>query len=328
MKLQRCRENPVLTPNPNQHWEAGAVFNCGVTEGPDGRIYMLYRAISADYAPNPEGYGYINYISNIGLAISEDGVHFQRLPEPVIRPDTPEDRWGCEDPRITRLDVDGEPTWWVTYTALSAPAFSGKGDRVGVASTHDLHTYTKHGVLIPDVQDKDAVIFPELIGGQVVLLHRVEPNIQIAFLPGVEALTSPDWDFWREHLANIEAHTVLQPEFPWEAKKIGAGPPPVKTEEGWLLIYHGVSPDKVYRAGVALLDLDNPQRVIARLPEPILEPEAPYEREGDIPNVVFPTGAVVRGEELYVYYGAADKVCALASIPLKDLLDALRSAGR
>ncbi len=320
MRLQRHPENPVLVPDPDRDWEAGAVFNCGVTIGEDNRIYMLYRAIGADYAPNPAGYGYINYISNIGLAISDDGVHFQRLPEPVIRPDTEYDRWGCEDPRITRLDVEGQPTWWVTYTALSAPAFSGQGDRVGIASTHDLRVFTKHGVLIPDVQDKDAIIFPELFQGQVVMLHRIEPNIQIAFLPGVEALRHPDWAYWRDHLHDVEAHTLMRPRFSWEASKIGAGPPPVKTDEGWLLIYHGVDSHHVYRAGAALLDLENPRRVIARLPDPILEPEAPYEREGDIPNVVFPTGAIVRAGALHVYYGAADKVCGLATMPLDDLV--------
>ncbi len=284
---------------------------------------MLYRAIGADYKPNPHGYGYINYISNIGLAISDDGVHFHRLPEPVIRPDTPEDMWGCEDPRVTRLDVDGEPTWWVTYTALSAPAFSGRGDRVGIASSHDLRTFTKHGVLIPDAQDKDAVIFPELVDGQVVLLHRIEPNIQIAFLPGPDALAHPDWAYWRAHLSRVEDYTIMRPQFPWEARKIGAGPPPIKTNEGWLLIYHGVGEDRVYRAGVALLDLEDPRRVIARLPEPILEPVESYEREGDIPNVVFPTGAIVRDGVLYVYYGAADKVCALATARVDEVLHAL-----
>jgi len=300
------------------------VFNCGVTVGPDGRVYMLYRAIGADYAPNPAGYGYINYISSIGLALSEDGVHFQRLPEPVIRPDTPVDKWGCEDPRLTRLDVNGKPTWWVTYTALSAPAFSGQGDRVGIASSHDLRTFTKHGVLIPDAQDKDAVIFPEYIGGRVALLHRIAPNIQIAYLPRPEDLRHPNWGYWRTYLQDVESYTLLRPQFSWERRKIGAGPPPVKTEAGWLLIYHGVSEDRVYRAGVALLDLENPQRVLARLTDPILEPLASYEKEGDVPNVVFPTGALLRDGQLYVYYGAADKVCALATVSLDALLSALR----
>jgi len=323
MQLQRHPENPVLTPNPDRDWESGAVFNCGVTLGSDGRVYMLYRAVGGGYIRRSDGPGYANYVSSIGLAVSEDGVHFERHPEPVIRPDSPEDRWGCEDPRITRLDVAGRPTWWVTFTALSEPAFSAQGERVGLASTHDFRTFAKHGVLIPDAEDKDAVIFPELVNGRVVVLHRIAPDIQIAILPGPEALVNPDPAFWHQHLAHIDAHTLMRPEFPWEVRKIGVGPPPIKTDLGWLLIYHGVDKDNVYRAGIALLDLNDPRHVLARLSEPILEPEMPYEREGDIPNVVFPTGAVVREDMLYVYYGAADKVCALATAPLADIIDVL-----
>lgn len=324
MRLQRYGENPILTPNPNRHWESGAVFNCGATTGEGGTVYLLYRAIPAGYTPCPDGPGYANYISSIGLATSSDGVRFERQPEPILRPDTPYDRWGCEDPRITRLDVDGQPTWWVTYTALSAPAFSGRGNRVALASTHDFRVFRKHGILIPDAEDKDAVLFPEFVRGRIALLHRIKPSIQLALLPGVEAMLRPDPAFWQDHLAHIESHTILRPEHPWESRKIGAGPPPLRTEEGWLLVYHGVDEQGVYRAGLALLDLEDPARVIARLAAPILEPEEPYERQGDIPDVVFPTGTVVREGTLHVYYGAADSVCALATASLSDVLTALR----
>jgi len=127
MRLQRHPENPVLTPNPKRDWEAGAVFNCGATIGTDGRIYMLYRAIGRDYAPNPNGYGYVNYISNIGLAVSEDGIYFHRFPEPVIRPDQAYDAWGCEDPRLVRLDVEGVPTWGNLYSTFCAGIFWKRG---------------------------------------------------------------------------------------------------------------------------------------------------------------------------------------------------------
>ena len=112
-------------------------------------------------------------------------------------------------------------------------------------------------------------------------------------------------------------------EMDWEIKKIGAGPPPIETEKGWILIYHGVDENDVYRAGVALLDLNEPWKVIARCEKPILEPEKDYEIEGDVPNVVFPTGAVVIDNELYVFYGAADKVCCVATIGIDELLDLL-----
>ena len=115
----------------------------------------------------------------------------------------------------------------------------------------------------------------------------------------------------------------MKSEQPWEARKIGAGPPPVRTDKGWLLIYHGVDEDRVYRAGAALLDLEEPWKVIARTPEPILEPEEEYELVGDVPNVVFPEGAVVIGDELLVFYGAADKVCCVATAPLEEFIEHL-----
>jgi predicted GH43/DUF377 family glycosyl hydrolase len=116
---------------------------------------------------------------------------------------------------------------------------------------------------------------------------------------------------------------VLERKYEWESIKIGAGPPPIKTAEGWILIYHGVDSKKVYRTGVALLDLEDPSRVISRSPHPILEPEIEYERCGDIDNVVFPEGAVVLNDKLSVYYGAADKCCCLATVKIQDLLDYL-----
>jgi predicted GH43/DUF377 family glycosyl hydrolase len=116
---------------------------------------------------------------------------------------------------------------------------------------------------------------------------------------------------------------VMQPEQKWEAEKIGSGPPPIKTREGWLLIYHGVDKNLVYRAGVALLDLKDPSIVKSRSAQPILEPETKYEKIGDVPNVVFPEGAVVIDGELFVYYGGADKVCCVATVPLDELLDYL-----
>ena len=123
-------------------------------------------------------------------------------------------------------------------------------------------------------------------------------------------------------MTNFEKHTLLlKPEQDWEALKVGAGPPPIKTKYGWLLIYHGVDKDRFYRAGAALLDLNEPSKVIGRTKTPILEPKEPYEKNGDVNNVVFPTGACIIDGKLFVYYGAADKVCCLASAELESLLD-------
>ena len=115
----------------------------------------------------------------------------------------------------------------------------------------------------------------------------------------------------------------MKPEQTWESSKIGAGPPPIKTREGWVLIYHGVDENTVYRAGVALLDLKDPSKVNSRSIHPILDPEKEYERIGDVPNVVFPEGAVVIDDELFVYYGGADKVCCVATVPLAELFNYL-----
>ena len=320
MKLQRYTHNPILKPDTARKWESGAVFNCGATLSEDGRIYLLYRAVSAGYTRKLDGGGYDNYVSCIGCAVSQDGINFVRFEQPVIQPTEEWERYGCEDPRITMLEMEGRPLYLITYTALSAPAFSGRGDRVALASTEDFRTFHKHGVIIPDLNDKDAVIFPELIQGKIAMLHRVAPNIQIVYFENLEQLLNPDEEFWSECRASLEESTVMRPKYEWEAKKIGAGPPPIRSDAGWLLIYHGVDANHVYRAGVALLDLEEPSRVIARSPYPILEPEEEYERVGDVPNVVFPEGAIVRDETLYVYYGGADRVMAVATCRIADMM--------
>ena len=323
MKLQRYTHNPILKPDTARKWESGAVFNCGATVGADGSIYLLYRAIPQGYTKKPDGSGYDNYVSSVGCAVSEDGYHFTRFAHPVIEPLEEYERFGCEDPRVTRLEIDGEVLYLITYTALSAPAFSGAGNRVALASTEDLRTWHKHGVVIPDLEDKDAVIFPELVGGRIAMLHRVAPNIQIVYFDSLEQLINPDAEFWSECRASLKESTVMRPKYEWEAKKIGAGPPPIRTDAGWLLIYHGVDANHVYRAGAALLDLEDPARVIARSPHPILEPEEEYERVGDVPNVVFPEGAVTIGDELLVFYGGADVVCCAASVRLDEFVNHL-----
>ncbi len=320
MKLQRYTHNPILKPDTARKWESGAVFNCGATLSEDDRVYLLYRAVSAGYTRKLDEGGYDNYVSCIGCAVSQDGINFVRFEQPVIQPTEEWERYGCEDPRITMLEMDGRPLYLITYTALSAPAFSGRGDRVALASTEDFRTFHKHGVIIPDLNDKDAVIFPELIQGKIAMLHRVAPNIQIVYFENLEQLLNPDEEFWSECRASLEESTVMRPKYEWEAKKIGAGPPPIRTDAGWLLIYHGVDANHVYRAGVALLDLEEPSKVIARSPYPILEPEEEYERVGDVPNVVFPEGAIVRDETLYVYYGGADRVMAVATCRMADMM--------
>ncbi len=324
MKLLRYEKNPVLEANSLNQWESGAVFNCGVTFTGGGDIFMLYRAVPSGYQKAPSGTGYINYISSIGCAVSKDGYNFRRYDKPVIVPDGKSDIYGCEDPRITGFLEDGRKSYLITYTALSSPAFSGKGERVALALTDDFKNFTKHGVIIPELNNKDAVFFSEKIKGKIILLHRIPPDIQAVYFNSMEQITKPEESFWKEYSTSIESNTILKRKFEWEAKKIGSGPPPVKTDEGWLLIYHGADKNSIYRAGAALLDLEDPSRVISRSPYPILEPKADYEKYGDINNVVFPEGAIVINDTLFVYYGAADKCCCLATVKLQDLLDFLK----
>jgi len=329
MKLERHESNPILRVRGGEEFDSGAVFNCGAALATDGKTYLLYRAVSKGYTRSRTGRGYDNYVSSIGLAGSEDGIHFERLRGPVIGPSEEYDRFGCEDPRITGIKLhDGNLLYLITYTALSAPAFSGHGNRVALASTKDFNSFVKHGVIIPGIESKDAVIFPELIQGKITLLHRVLPEIQIVHIDHWNGLISPAREFWREYNDSIDNFTIMKPEFPWEAEKIGPGPPPLKTEAGWLQLYHGVDSSHVYRVGAALLDKNDPSKVVARLPDPLLEPEADYERFGDVNNVVFPCGLTVRDGVVHVYYGAADKCCCLATAGLDELLDHLLSCGK
>lgn len=307
--MELKRKGIVLKPKG----EIGAVFNCGAVEY-KGKVYLLPRVIKKGYKKKKGG-GFKNYVSEIWLAESSDGKKFKLSDGPIIKPDQDYDFYGCEDPRVTKLDDE----YLITYTALLGPAFSG-GNRVGLASTKDFSKFEKHGIIGPDVNNKDVVIFPEKIKEKIAVLHRIDPDIQIQYFDNIGFLKKNYYKgSWEDYMKNIYQHVVIKSKYNWESKKVGAGPPPIKTEKGWLLIYHGVN-ETGYRVGAALLDLNNPQKVIARSPKPILEPKKMYERKGDIANVVFPEGAFIKNGDLFIYYGAADKRCALATCRLDELV--------
>jgi len=301
MKLQRV-ERPILESILEHAWESRAVLNPGTVREGD-YVHMLYRAVEGD-----------NF-STLGYAkLDSEGNVIERHKEPVIKRTENFESHGCEDPRIIEFDRK----YYIFYSA-----FDGKEVRICAASTEDFKQYKKYGVILPDTWDKDAMIFPELVGNKIIFIHRIEPNIQFAYFDNIEQLLFPDNGYWKKYMPDLEKFTVLKPEFDWEKRKVGAGPPPIKTDHGWLFIYHGVDDNLVYRAGVALLDLEFPDKVIARYPYPILEPERDYEQKGDVPNVVFPEGTAIFDNKLYVYYGGADKVISLATIDLTELLDGL-----
>lgn len=301
VSLVRYSQNPILTPRPKIKWESWATFNPGAVRD-EHAIHILYRAVDG------------NGVSSLGYAKSLDGGSvYDRMAHPVLQPDSDWEKFGCEDPRITWF----EGHYWVFYTA-----FSQRGPRIALASTLDFRKFKKYGVVGPDRKDKDCALFPERIDGKIVILHRIEPNVQIAYFDDLETLKRPG-QYWTEYMKDLDRHVVMYREFPWESKKIGIGAPPIKTKEGWLVLYHGVDGNHVYRAGVALLDLEDPTRVIGRTRDPILEPQEEFERHGNVPNVVFPAGSVVVRGNLRVYYGAADKVTCVAEAPLKEIIESL-----
>ena len=302
-KLIRFRGNPIIAPEQGQSWEAYGTFNPTAVNS-DGEIHLLYRAVGA------------NQISRIGYARTSNGTEVSiRSSNPVLEPTAEWEEFGCEDPRITPIDG----TFFVTYTA-----YSRRGPRIALAETKDFMHFHKYGLVGPDRNDKDCVIFPARINGRVAMLHRIQSEVQIAYFNSFEALRESR-EFWNGYLRHYRDYEVIKPLFSWERRKVGSGPPPIKTERGWLLIYHGVSIDRVYRAGAILLDLDEPSRVLARTRRPILEPDMECEKHGIVPNVIFPDGAVIRGGELFVYYGGADRVCCAASAPLDEFLDELEA---
>ena len=251
----------------------------------------------------------LSSMSHLRIARSSDGVNFAFDPEPAIVPSTPYEAYGCEDARITL--VDGR--YYITYTAVS-----DRGVSVALASTDDFARFEKHGVIFHPYQ-KDVCLFPEKIRGMYLCRHRPYKS---EFNPAsIWTAYSPDLLCWGRHEMTL-------PPTPgtWESERVGAGAPPIKTEEGWLEIYHASDADGVYRLGVMLSDPQRPERVLTRSSRPIFQPEADYELAGVYGNCVFHNGLVV-GEDhaVTVYYGAADRICAAAVTTVDELLLAARS---
>lgn len=305
VKLRRYLKNPILEPNPKNGWESLSVFNPGILYK-EGKVLMFYRAIGE----------YENYISRVGLAISEDGYNFKRTSDkPLFELEEEYEKWSAEDPRVVEI----EGTIYITYVVLAKkPLSKGQISQTALITTTDLKTFKRWGIITPiGVDDRDTTLFPEKIKGNFVMLHRplVTRSICIAY--------SKDLKNWYGH------QVIIRPrENYWDGYKIGAGAPPLKTPYGWLEIYHGVDENNVYRLGAVLLDLDDPRKVIARSKDPILEPEEIYEIIGDVPNVVFTCGMAEIGDEYFVYYGAADRVVGVATIKKEELLEDLLKNGK
>jgi len=307
----------------------------------DYKIHLFYRAVSKG-----------NY-SSIGYCLlSAPMVVEERYDSPILIAEGSCESHGIEDPRIT--EIDG--TFYLSYTA-----YDGTNALGCLAISTDLKHFQKLGKIVPKIHyktfarlassgvplnekyvrfnvsqkttnidgktkyiwDKNVVFFPRRINGKLYFLHRIKPDIQIASIDSLEDLGKA---FWQNYLLHFNKHILMHSIYPHEISYIGGGCPPIETSAGWLLIYHGVydtASGYVYTACAALLDLDQPEREIARLPYPLFEPELSCEKVGYVNNVCFPTGAVVIAETLYIYYGAADEQIACASVNLPQLISEL-----
>lgn len=301
MKLQRHPANPILFPDPGSEWETYNVFNPSVIHD-NGLFHMHYRAQGLDW------------ISRIGYAVSEDGIHWNRLRRPVLQSRDASDARGVEDPRVTRLDGH----FYMCYTAFGNE-FTGKGEATHagggvlpmIAISDNLITWERLSQIVRGEDNKDHVLFPRRINGRYMALHRRPPQVWLA--------ESDDLIHWpAERMRPIFGP---RPDNGWDEKRVGGNGVPIETEQGWLMLYHAYNEQHVYRLGVCLLDLEDPSQVIHRPKEFIFEPTELWELRGDVPNVVFSCANPVVDGTVYVYYGGADHVIGLATCTLNELLD-------
>lgn len=297
----RSDHNPLITFR-DMPYPCNTVFNPGAAEV-NGEVLLLLRV------EDLEGR------SHLTVARSKDGVTGWRIDEkPLMHPGengTPYEDFGVEDPRLTYLEDAGK--WIIAYTA-----YSHMGAGVALAATTDFKSVERFGlVLAPN--NKDAAIFPRKIGGKYWMLHRpAAGTIEHIWLTECEDLVhwGHPWMVIRERGGPW-----------WDGHRVGANTVPIETEEGWLVLYHGVKQfpgGPTYRMGAALLDLEDPRKLISRLPYWILGPHEPYETSGEVPNVIFSNGHVQKGDELHVYYGAADSSVCLAIGRISELLEAMK----
>jgi predicted GH43/DUF377 family glycosyl hydrolase len=303
----RYRGNPLLTP---ERWPyaVNAVFNAGATEVGDHTV-LLCRV------EDRRG------ISHLTVARSRDGISNWLVDEhPLIEPepDASYEEWGVEDPRITW--VEELEKWVILFTS-----YGPGGPGLSMATTEDFRTAERLG-MVRAPEDKNGALLPHKINGEFILFHR--PVTALTHRADIWISRSADLHSW----SAPEQVMAARPGGWWDSARIGIGPPPIETSEGWLLIYHGVRQTvagSLYRAGLALLDLEDPTKVLRRCSEWVLGSRERYELMGDVPGVVFPCGVIVKREtdEVRLYYGAADSCVALATARLSDVLSYVREHG-
>jgi beta-1,2-mannobiose phosphorylase / 1,2-beta-oligomannan phosphorylase len=334
------KKEGILLCKTSLDFENEAVLNPATIRINDS-VHMFYRAVREG---NHSTIGYCRLDGPLTVA--------ERWDKPIIVPEFEYESQGVEDARIVMIDN----LYYLTYTG-----YDGTNARGALATSKDLRQFEKRGTIVPPITyaefvflaesagkvkekyyrnhkfyyeeadpekkmmlwDKNVIFFPRKINKKLVFLHRIRPGIQLVSIDSLECLTK---GFWKDYFLEMQDHIVLDPVYPHESSYIGSGCPPIETEAGWLLIYHGVEETKkgyVYSACAALLDLKDPVKEIARLPYPLFSPEYQWELMGEVNNVVFPTGTSLFGGTLFIYYGAADSIIACASVSLKDLVTEL-----
>lgn len=320
-RLEKHDKNPIITPVMHHAWQSDATFNPAAVH--DGeKFHFIYRAMGPQNT------------SVLGHAESKNGTDIDyRSDEPIYTPRKPFEtpggnpkRWfmsgggygGCEDPRVTWIKEDQK--FYLTYIAYNG----ANAPRVALSSISEENFRNKNWdwkepklISKPNEVNKNAVVFPEKIGGKYVVMHRVFPNILVDLLD--------DLDF--NNPRYLKGEFKIPPTVDgWDSRKVGAGPPPIKTADGWLLIYHAVDDknDSQYKIGAMLLDLNEPWKVLHRTQQPILEPDQWYENNGFKAGVAYPCGAVINDNRLFVYYGGADKFICVASKNIDEFLNELK----
>jgi len=317
----------ILEATENE-FERNGVLNPGCYQEGDF-VYMYYRAISSTMN------------SSIGYAkLNSNNEVIERWNEPIIKRDFEYERQGVEDPRIIKIN----DVFYIFYVA-----YDGKNALTAYATGNDLFNIEKKGIISPTIKysnfrkmknisqkyidqadlyiknwgedillwSKDIFLFPEKINGKFYMMTRILPEIQIVSFDNFEEIND---NFWQKFFINFNQSIVINCN---SGKHIGGGCPPIKTPKGWLIIFHYVDNERIYHTSIALLDLNNPLKVLSRLEEPLFSPAEDWEKEGIVSNVVFVTGSAIFGDRLCIYYGAADKRIAVAELSLKELLNKL-----
>lgn len=330
----------IVLKKRDLEFENEGVLNPAVIMDGD-TIHMFYRAVRKG---NHSSIGYCSFKDPLTVDTRND--------EPILFPQFNYESKGVEDPRIVKID----DTFYLSYTA-----YDGNNALGALALSKDLKHFDKVGLVVPKmtyhtfchlaeskseinekylryndnerfrnkldkeiyVWDKNVVFFPRRINNKLYFMHRIKPDIQLVCIHELVELTH---EFWENYFLQLDECILLSPKFKHEVSYIGGGCPPIETKEGWLVIYHSVHDTikgYIYCACAALLDLNNPQKEISRLPYALFKPDQEWELKGEVNNVCFPTGAVVLEDELYIYYGAADEQIACATVSLSALVEEL-----